>query len=186
MSKAARLACLTIALALAYPGSSAALQEDNDRYLLLATTRTSTMQDELDEAAAAGFRILTGSPTSGNEMAIFLERVAVPPATYEYRLLATTRTSTMEEELNEAATAGFRLIPSTMISKSRAFGPDEIVVVMEREPDSGRRFEYRFLATSRTSTLQSEALEAESDGFVLAGMVSRDEHMVIMEREVDE
>ena len=54
-------------------------------YLLLAAERTSTMQDELNEVAAQGFRIITGSPTSGNEMAIFLERSAEPPDTYEYQ-----------------------------------------------------------------------------------------------------
>ena len=75
------------------------------------------MEEELAEAAALGFRIVTGSPTSGNEMALLLERVATPPDTYEYQLLATTRTSTMQEELAEAAAEGFRLLPRTMIAK---------------------------------------------------------------------
>ena len=36
----------------------------SQRFLLLATNTTSTMQKELNEASAAGYRILTGSPTS--------------------------------------------------------------------------------------------------------------------------
>ena len=80
------------------------------------------MQKELNEASAAGYRILTGSPTSQVEMAVILERVGTPANTYEYRLLATTKTSTMQKELGEAASQGFRLIPSTMISKNPVFG----------------------------------------------------------------
>ena len=91
--------------------------DPEQRYLLLATTRTSTMQKELDKAAAQGFIIRAGSPTRGTEMALFLERAAEPPDTYTYSLLATTRTSTMEKELNQAAQEGFRLLPQTMIAK---------------------------------------------------------------------
>ncbi|MEJ7713263.1 MAG: hypothetical protein WKF84_26310 [Pyrinomonadaceae bacterium] len=46
-----------------------------------------------------------------------------------------------------------------------------------------KRYEYRLLATSRTSTLQKEVSEAESDGYTLVGLVGRGENMVIMEKE---
>ena len=155
------------------------------RYLLLATTRTSTMQEELGEAADLGFRIVAGSPTSGDEMALFLERVATPPDTYEYLVLATSRTITMQEEVQEAAARGFRLLPRTLISKSQVFGDDEVVVVLERRPNGGGpRYEYRLLATTLTSTLQDEVTRAIAGGFAIAGLVSRNEHMVILEREV--
>jgi hypothetical protein len=157
----------------------------DEKYLLLATTKTSTLQKELDEAAAQGFRILVGSPTSGAEMALFMERVVQPPDTYKYKVLATSRTGTMEKELNEAADAGFRLLPRTMISKPQMMGGVEIVVILERPPKLEKKYQYKLLATSRTSTLQKEVLEAKAGGYVLVGMVSRGEHMVIMERESD-
>ena len=117
-------------------------------------------------------------------MALFLERVATPPDTYQYQLLATSRTDTMQEELAEAAAQGFRLLPQTMISKNRRFGGAEVVVVVERSPGGDdQRYEYRLLATVRTSTLQTEVSEALDEGFTIAGMVSRDEHLVIMERD---
>ena len=62
--------------------------DPSQRFLLLATKKTATMQKELDEAAAAGYRILVGSPTSGTEMALILEKVAMPPDNYQYALLA--------------------------------------------------------------------------------------------------
>ena len=156
----------------------------DQQYLLLATTKTSTMQKELDEAASKGFRVLVGSPTSGAEVAIFLEKTVQPPDTYQYKLLATTRTGTMQKELNEAAAEGYRLLPRTMIAKRGLVAATEIVVLMERAPKEEKRYEYKLLATSRTSTLQKEVKEARAAGFVIAGMVSRDEHMVIMEKEV--
>ena len=97
--------CLLVSFIVLTSSASARAQidvEPGQRYLLLAAERTSTMQDELDEAAALGFRIVTGSPTSGDEIVIFLERVTTPPDTYQYQLLATSRTGTMQRELEEA------------------------------------------------------------------------------------
>lgn len=155
-----------------------------DDYKLLATTKTSTMQKELNETAAQGYRVLVGAPTSGTEMALFLYKQGTIENPYKYKLLATNRTSTMQKELNETADAGYRLIPSTMIAKSQLFGGVEIVMIMERPPQIEFQYEYKLLATSRTSTLQKEVREAKNAGFVIVGMVSRDEHMVVMEREL--
>lgn len=159
--------------------------DPENRYLLLATIKTSTMQKELDEASAEGFRIVAAaSSCDQSEMVLFLERVAKAPDTYKYRLLATSRTSTMEKELNQAAQEGFRLLPRTITAK-KGFMSNEIVAVLEQTPKSSKRYEYRLLATSRTSTLQKEVGQTESDGFVLVGLVGRGENMVIMEKETD-
>lgn len=164
--------------------------EPDQRYLLLAAEKTSTMQREIDEAAALGFRIVTGSPTSGSEIVLLLERVAHPPETYTYRLIATNRTGAFQKELDAAAREGFRLLPTTMVAKETTAGKflgglqKEIVAVLERGPKADRRYEYKLLATIKTATLQKEVGEASGEGFTLIGIVSRDEHMVIMEREV--
>jgi hypothetical protein len=165
----------------------------NQRYLLLSTQRTATMQTELGEAAAQGFRVVAGSPTTGSEMLLFLERLTQPPETYAYRLLATTRVSTMQKELNQAATEGFRLLPQLTMLKGqvgsgfgvRPTGRDlEIVVVVERALKASKRYDYRLLATEKSETLQKEVTDAVAAGFVLVGLLSRDEHMVVMEREL--
>jgi hypothetical protein len=153
------------------------------QYKLLATTRTSTMQKEINETAAHGYRILVGAPTSGSEMAMFLSLEGTIKDPYQYKLLATTRTGTMQKELNETADAGYRLIPSTMIAKKQLLGGIEIVMILERPPTVKKYFEYKLLATSRTSTLQKEVTEAKDAGYIIVGMVSRGEHMVVMERE---
>ncbi len=158
--------------------------EPTDRYLLLATKQTSTMEKELDEAARQGFRILYGSPTSGTEMVLLLERVAKPPDTYQYRLLATNKTSTMEKEMAEAGGEGFRLMPNTAMAKKSAglALTTEVVMIMERPPKAQQRYQYKLLATTKTSTMQKEIGEASAAGFVLIGLISRGEHMAVMEK----
>lgn len=121
---------------------------DTPQYKLLATRRTGTMQKEIDEVASQGYRILVGSPTSGTEMAVFLSREGTPESPYKYKLLATTRTGTMNKELNEMADQGYRLIPSTMIAKTQMLGGVEIVMIMERPPVPTKQYEYKLLATT--------------------------------------
>ena len=172
---------LTLGMGLVSPALGAELDLEQ-RFLLLATTKTSTMQEELNEASAAGYRVVVGSTTNGDEMALILEKVATPPQNYEYMLLATSRTSTMQKELEEAAGQGFRLLPSTMIAKNQMFGDPEIVVVLEKMPAADQNYDYLLLATTLTSTLQKEMTQAMEEGYEVVGMVSRGEHMVILER----
>ena len=156
-------ASLLVLLAVCTVSSAQDSKKTDDRYRLLATTKTSTMEKELNAAAGQGYRILIGSPTSGSEMAIFLERAPSMTEPYRYKLLATTRTGTMQKELNEAGDGGYRLLPRTMIAKPQALmGGAEIVVVLERAPAGERRYEYKLLATSLTSTLQKEVAEAQA------------------------
>ena len=74
------------------------------------------------------------------------------------------------------------MLPRTMIAKEHALGGAEIVVLLEKAPGATTRSQYRLLATSRTSTMQKEMAEATEGGYKVVGMVSRGEHMVIMEK----
>ena len=83
-----------------------------------------------------------------------------------FLLLATSRTGTMEKELNEAARRGYRF--AGLQGGATAFGGDEVVVIMALDPD-GRRFRYLLLATGKTSTMQKELNEAPM-GYEFVGM----------------
>jgi hypothetical protein len=184
--KVLKLSILMVAIAfMAAPASAQKSSAGEPQYKLLATRRTGTMQKEIDEISAQGYRILVGSPTSSTEMAVFLSREGTPESQYKYKLLATTRTGTMNKELNEIADEGYRLIPSTMIAKAGMLMGPEIVMIMERPPVVTMKYEYKLLATTLTSTLQKEVTEAQEAGYRIVGMVSRGEHMVVMERETD-
>lgn len=169
---------------MAVPALAQSKPGDDPLYKLLATRRTSTMQKEIDEVAAKGYRILVGSPTSSTEMAVFLSREGTVEQPYKYKLLATTRTGTMQKELNDISADGYRLIPSTMIAKAGLLAV-EIVMILERPPVVTKQYEYKLLATNLTSTLQKEVTETQEAGYKIVGMVSRGEHMVVMERETD-
>jgi hypothetical protein len=118
---------------------------EQPQYKLLATRRTGTMQKEIDEVAGQGYRILVGSPTSSTEMAVFLARQGTVEQPFKYKLLATTRTGTMNKEINELADGGYRLIPSTMIAKPGMIMGVEIVMLMERPPVVTKQYEYKLL-----------------------------------------
>jgi len=94
---------------------------------------------------------------------------AVAPR-YEYRLLATNKTSTMQKELSQATDAGFRF--EGVMGGGTAWGGSEVVVVMSKDPlaAGGKpRFEYKLLATSKTSTMQKELQQAGDAGFEYKG-----------------
>jgi hypothetical protein len=144
-------------------------------YRVLATNKTSTMEKEMRDAAAAGFRFggTMGGETAfgGNEVVVLMSRAGAAAARYEYRLLATTKTSTMQRELQDAAAAGFEYRGQSVFSSM--FGGKEVVVILERDreaPPSTTRWEYRLLATSKTSTMQRELSEAGAAGFEFVGM----------------
>ena len=102
-------------------------------YKLLATNKTSTMQKELREAGAEGFRYrgqsVAKTAFGGKEVVVILEREIDHPAkTYAYNLKATSRTKTMEKELNQAGEEGFRLMGLTV--SETAFGGKELVSIL--------------------------------------------------------
>ena len=108
---------------------------------------------------------------------------------YEYRVLATNKTSTMQRELNQAARFGFRL--ESVMGGQTSFGGDETVVVMSRpqQVSTDARYDYRLLATSKTSTMQKELQEAGDEGFEYVGQTvfktafGGKEVVVILERD---
>lgn len=113
----------------------------------------------------------------------------VQPARVEYRLLATNKTSTMEKEMNQAADAGFRF--GGVMGGETAFGGSEVVVVMYKDPanEQRERFQYKLLATSKTSTMQKEMQEAGDGGYeyqgqtVFSSTFGGREVVVILERD---
>ena len=88
----------------------------------------------------------------------------------KYLLLSTSRTGTMEEELNAAGARGYRVAGAQ--GGETAFGGDEAVVIMRLDPE-GRRFRYILLATSRTGTMQEELSAVPPDYELVAMTVFR-------------
>ncbi len=138
-----------------------ATAQDVIEYRLLATSQTSTMEDELNEASEAGFRLETvmGGETAfgGREAVVIMSRKLTEDTAgqYQYKLLATNRTSTMEREIQEAGEQGYVYIGQTVFDS--LFGGNEVAVILERDRDDPEpgEYEYVLLATSRTSQAHS-------------------------------
>ncbi len=108
---------------------------------------------------------------------------------YQYKLLATNKTSTMEKELNEVAEAGYRF--EAVMGGETAVGGSEVVAVVSRVAGARPRFSYKLLATAKTSTMQKELQDAADLGFEYRGqtifksMFGGDEVVCILERDKD-
>lgn len=174
MTKAVRVLALGVLLLLATGGVQVLdAQSGAVEFKVLATSKTSTMEKELNEAAEAGFRFdaVMGGDTAfgGSEVVAIISRSGPLKGRYAYRLLATSKTSTMQKELQEASDAGFEYRGQSVFKST--FGGDEVVCILERDKDAKLpAFEYKLLATSKTGTLQKELAEAGAAGFQMVGM----------------
>ena len=107
--------------------------EAQERYKLLATNRTGTMQDELNEAGASGYRFAGtqgGETAFGGREAVVVMALDPEGRRFRYLLLATNRTGTMQEELNDTPPE-FGIVGMTVFSST--FGGKEAAVILEAE-----------------------------------------------------
>jgi hypothetical protein len=133
------------------------------------------MQKEMNQAAEAGYRYegVMGGETSfgGSEVVMIMSKDSGHAAgRYAYKLLATSKTSTMQKELQQAGDEGFEYKGQSVFAS--ALGGREVVVILEldREVKNRPRYEYRLLATKKTSTMQKELQQAGEQGFKFVGV----------------
>jgi hypothetical protein len=163
-----------IALSLVAAVASTAAAQPARTYKVLATTKTSTMQKERQEAGQSGFRFVAvqGGDTAigGAEVVVLMEKAANDQTKYDYRLLATSRTSTLQKELQAAADEGWEAVGQTVFES--LFGGQETVGILERstETPAAIKYDYRLIATSKTSTLEREIQRLADEGYQAVGM----------------
>ena len=101
------------------------------------------MEKELNEAADAGysFSSVMGGQTGvgGKEVVVVMAKKngAASSANKKYKLLATSRTSTMQKELQQAGDEGFDYCGQTVFQST--FGGKEVSVILENNPSSAKR-----------------------------------------------
>ena len=162
--KTSTITVVMLCLAIAVPSFA-----QTRTYKLLATSKTSTMQKEMQEAGDAGYQFVAvmGGETAvgGKEVVVLLEKSSDDNDTYSYRLLATSKTSTLQKELQEAADAGFQAVGQTVFES--AFGGKETAAIVEKSSGAAGklRYEYKLVATTKTSTLEKELKELADAGF---------------------
>jgi hypothetical protein len=160
--------------------TSCAVAQSTPQYKLLATSRTSTLEKEINEAAREGYRFAgtMGGDTHEGEIITIMRKLpdGDDKDRFQYKLLATERTGTMQREMQEAADAGYEY--------AGQMARGEVMLIMERDKTEASRShsQYRLLATSRTGTMEKELNQAAADGFEFMGLLKRGEVMAIMRR----
>lgn len=156
--------------------TTAALSAQKFDYRLLATTKTSTMEKEMNQAAQAGFvfgGVMGGESSFGGKEVIVVmtkDLDAPKPASRQYKLLATSKTGTMQKEIQRAGDEGFLYCGQTVFEST--FGGREVAVILERDLSAeAQRIQYRLLATARTSTMEKELKQVGDAGFKFLGVV---------------
>jgi hypothetical protein len=162
------LFCTALLLAASIPVSAQQFE-----YKLLATNRVTTMEKEMNEAANEGYRfkeVISGETAFGGDEALVVMAREVDTkhsARFAYQLLATSKTSTMQKELQAAGDAGFEHCGQSVFKKT--FGV-EVVVILERDREAKPQlWDYKLLATKKTSTMQKEIREAAAEGYQFVG-----------------
>lgn len=163
---------LFLALCLSLATLPAFAQNGAREYKVLATSKTSTMEKEMNAAAELGYEfaaVMGGETAFGGSEAVVVMQKNPKPSAKGYKLLATNKTGTMQKEMRAAAELGFHYVGQTVFSS--LFGGEEVVVIMERDKDDPKPTEdYLLVATSKTSTLEKELNEAGGAGYQVIGM----------------
>lgn len=145
-------------------------------YRLLSTSKTSTLEKEMNAAADTGFvfgSVMGGeSAFGGKEVLVVMKKeLDAPSPNKKYTLLATSKTSTLQKELQQAGDQGFAYCGQTVFES--AFGGREVSLILEsnQSGEASKRIEYKLLATSKTSTMEKELRQAGDAGFQFLGVV---------------
>ena len=111
--------------------SAVGQEQGQYEYRFLATSTSASMQKELDAAAAAGFRFAAvASKKAFVDILVIMQKNSgggTQGPRYQYKVLATTKVSTMRKELLQEGKAGFALVGMTAIT--------EHVAILERRVD---------------------------------------------------
>ena len=127
-------------------------------YRVVSTSKTSTLEKEVIQAASEGFRII-----GWGYMTVVMERTSgeTPPA--EFKVIAATRLATAERELRQAGEEGYRLIAT----------PDsanETICVVQRVRGSSERYNY-MVAPLTEKEADERMRSALSDRYGLAALI---------------
>jgi hypothetical protein len=108
------------------------------------------------------------------EILVLMEQMSSHEKTREYKLISTSRTSTFEKEINEAAAAGYQIVPQTGAALQKGsmllggnYGYEQAVVMEKRtEPNES----YSLVGASRESTIQRELNAISANCFITTSL----------------
>jgi hypothetical protein len=124
------------------------------RYRRLSALRPSTLEKELNEVAADGYRVKGGSL-----MNVLVEKGELP-AKYSYRVIGAIRGATIQDEIRQAGREGFRVLTAAIMHNPSA--KLEIVFLMERSATGAHSYEYALLDPTHTADMLDDCGAVDS------------------------
>jgi len=122
--------------------------------VLLHANRTGTLEKEIQDAVAKGYRVVgLGSDDSGH--AAVLQR-AVGQSNATAALVAASAQDTLQKELSERAAAGYRIAQSSSWK--------ETVLSLEQREEVPK-VDYKVISATKSSTLEQEVNAAAAQGY---------------------
>jgi hypothetical protein len=161
--------------------------ESANAIALIAASAQDTLQKELASQAAAGYQIAQAA--SWKETVLVLERRDGVPV--DYQVLSTTKSHTLEREMNAAVAKGYRLRPGTLHAQQKGAVPmlgrmgSDFIAIMEKATDAVPPPGYVIIGARRTQTLVREFEAAVEQGLVPVALTlgySEQETVVVFER----
>ncbi len=144
-------------------------------YRSLGYSRPAKLQNELNKAAAEGYRIADLNPQPlPLHPAVLLERVTNLAQKYEYLALEAKGLSALEGEINAAAAKGFRLLPHSLRFTAPVYVPRletiKVRAVMEKAPGPSGARQYRIIAKTNHEALYAELMKAAEQRYHVVGL----------------
>ncbi len=137
-------------------------------------------QKALNDLAAKGYRLVDYSSTSNKGATLTLEKTD-DASGRTYMMFQTLRLGTLQNELNKAASEGYRLVPHTL-----GFLKGYFLIAEKPATVSDVKYEYRLHATVRVSSAEKNVQEDQAQGYVLidTSQMLNSTHVIVLEREV--
>ncbi len=123
-------------------------------YRIVSASRPATLEKEVKEAAAAGYRAIGAA-----KMSVVMERDPATPAALEYRVVAVARLPTLRRELQTAGAEGFEIavIPTR---------DNEFVAVLERPLAGARKLDYAVEELTEKN-IEEKLQSLDAEGYAL-------------------
>jgi hypothetical protein len=140
-------------------------------------------QTKLEQEAADGYR-LTGVTISGMSTAdaSFL-RTNATAAAFQYKLLHTILSSSLQKDINKLAAEGFRVSPGTLV----VLQANPAVIVEKATPPFKSRYQYIIKETVLVSSGEKEVEKVQGQGYTLIGETEHGTaHLLLFEKASDE
>ena len=136
-------------------------------------------QKKLDQEAADGYR-LTGVTINGTSTAdaSFL-RTDATAAAFQYKLLHTMLSTSLQKDINKLAAEGFRVSPGTLT----VLQANPTVIVEKASPPFKSRYEYIIKETQLVSSGEKEVQKVQQQGYTLIGETEHGTaHLLLFEK----